>query len=112
MIIDKGKLQELLIAHWTTLVDVRRFIAFVLETIRDHRNDLEVGLAEPGLKTSTQVTISRFELQTGGFAVWADFRTALEDGVAVGTSEFHLNGNGEFNHVRTVGDFFRLRPTS
>jgi hypothetical protein len=107
MKVDRGKLEELLIANWTRFIDPRQMRATLQEVVNEHRHEL---VPLPSLeRTQTQMTISRFQPGSAGFTVWVDFTNLpLPDGESftTGTSEFHLAWDGNLNHIRTLGGLF------
>lgn len=108
-LINKEKLEKILIAFWTDILDYRKVIAFVMASVRDNIKNLpeyqEDNLPQKGVET----TISRFSIKSGGFLLWIDFTVPRENGFAIGTCECHLSNLGELQLQKIVGQMLTSR---
>jgi len=103
--IQKRKLEEVLVAKWAHFVDVRRLMAFVMVSVRDAH--LPHLIDDDVTPKGTQITVSRFELFQGGFLLWIDFSMPLENNqLAVGTVECVLPPNGDVELRNVIGNIF------
>lgn len=106
--VDLDKLEQLLIANWTKFINVHKFMALVLTSVRD--SDLvQVYQNSPVKASGIQITVSAFNiLQEGRGVIWADFVIPKSDTkVAVGTCEIALDWSlGTLEPVRTVGNLY------
>lgn len=99
------KLEELLLANWTQFLDSSRLLSFVLETVRDEKENLAVVPAS--VKPSgVKIMISRFQLALDKFVVWVEFTVPIEDSLAFGTMELDLSYSGNISHVQTMGNLY------
>ncbi len=106
-VLKQGKLEELLVANWTSFMDYSKLMAFVLKCVRDNVNkDFSILTQSSVKRKGVQITLSRFQLVENGFIVWVDFSVPHENNVAVGTSELHLSPSGTLTHMRTLGNLF------
>ena len=106
-IFDKNKLEELLIANWTKFLDFSKFMAIVLEKVRDNENKFNKIPNKTQIKSQNfQIMMSRFEIIENGFVLWVEFKVPINNGLAIGTSEFHLNNNGNLTHKETLGNIY------
>ncbi len=102
--VNKEKLEEILVANWTKFMDVNKFMAFVLRCAKDINKNSCVVTGE--LKKNTKVTLSKFTPTPNGFILWADFSVPHGETMAIGTAELFLSPCGEISHIRTVGNLF------
>jgi len=106
-VLKADKMEELLVANWTSFIEAPKLMTFVLSCVRDNvRSNFSVVAQKMVGRKGVQVTISRFQLTEDGFIPWVEFNVPQEDAVAVGTSELHLSPAGTLSHIRTLGSLF------
>ena len=105
-VLNKAKLEELLVANWTKFMDTKAMMAFVLGCVRDNIEKNFCVMPGSASNKGVQITVSRFHIAQDGFTIWIDFHVPQEEGVAVGTSELHLSPTGTLTHIRTLGNLF------
>lgn len=103
-LIRKDKLEELLLSQWSSFIDFKKLLAYVLSTVRDIQ--FPTTKTEEIKNRGTQIKLSRFEPDGDRFTVWVEFTVAREPGVVVGTSELSLTLDGTADHVQTLGNHF------
>jgi hypothetical protein len=98
--IYKAKLEELLLKNWSSFIDTKRFVAFVLNLA----SNTEFPTIKEDVKVNgTQLKLSRFEPVKSGFTIWVEFSIPKDSGMIIGTTELHMSILGDFTHVNTVG---------
>ena len=93
--IYKEKIEELLIKNWTNILDAKKIIAAVLRdaaAASDTFNIVTEG--EKPERNMLRVGVSRFEVTTRGFLLWAEFAVPRPNGSQVGTAEYLLGLDG------------------
>ena len=104
-IINSKKLEELLIANWTSFINYSKLMAHILEIVRD--TELAVMEQSTIPKIGIQISISRFELIHNGFLIWVEFKVPKEENkIAIGTSELKLSYSGGLSHIKTIGNLY------
>jgi hypothetical protein len=99
--LNRAGLEQVLVKHWTQVLDGRSLLALVLKAASDSTFliDHSAGFQE---QKSARVSVSRFEpLTDGRFLVWAEFAAPRADGTVVGTAEL-LVGPDDGAEVRRV----------
>jgi len=104
-IINKERLEKLLITNWTSFLDRNKLLAFVLSTVRNQK--FSIATSDDFTNKNVIVKLSRFELTNTGFEVWADFNVPQQNGCAVGTTELALSFDGKLSHVQTIGTLLK-----
>jgi len=103
--INSKKLEELLIANWTSFINYSKLMAHILEIVRD--TELAVMEQSTIPKVGIQISISRFELIHNGFLIWVEFKVPKEENkIAIGTSELKLSASGDLSHIKTIGNLY------
>lgn len=100
--LNKEKLEELLIGNWTKFVDVKKLMTFTLQCGNEITNRTKYC---GDLKRVSKITITKFTPTINGFNVWVDFTNPSSEGtLIIGTVELFISLNGEIYHIRTVGN--------
>lgn len=95
--LNKHKLETILIKNWTELFDIREILKYV-QSISSHL---------PSNKTNVQINnlgITRFELNPQGFIIWLNYNVIENQIKYKSTSEVLLDFNGNLNHIQTTRD--------
>ena len=108
-LLDKQKLEELLLKNWTSFMDFKTLLSLVLVAVRD--TEFPARTTQE-IKIQTQIKLSRFEPGEHGFTVWVEFSVPRGDGLVVGTSEIQLLLSGKATHIQTIGNLFLKRKLS
>lgn len=111
-ILDKSKLEEVLISRWTEFLDQKKLLAFVLVSIRDNQNQFNKiqskKQASPGIKLS----VSRFEPKDSCFETWIEFSISSGKESTIGTCEIHFSYDGNPTLNKIIGTIFKELPES
>jgi|SRR3972149_5888749 len=107
-IINKERLEKLLLTNWVSFLDNKKLLAFVLSTVKNQKFNVVISNKIP--PKSVSVKLSKFELKEKGFVVWVEFTVPQQGDLVVGTSEIALNHDGTLSHIQTIGTLFIL-PT-
>lgn len=79
--LNKKKLEQLLLANWTEILDKQQLDNFIAkqisETYKLHK-----------------ITLSRFEIVEDGFILWLEYSLLLSNKTLQITSEIHLSNTG------------------
>lgn len=81
--LKKESLEKILLANWTSVIDIRELLAFVSKYINSKNSESQQRL--------NKITISRFEPMDGYFLIWIEYESKNRNG----TIECHLKLNGE-----------------
>jgi hypothetical protein len=107
-ILKTTKLENILLSKWTEFLDVRKLLAFIMKSVRDTKDLIEIE-EETLPQKNTELTLSKFSINQNGFLIWADFTIPKEKGFAIGTCEICLNNNGNLKLIRCVGHILKQR---
>lgn len=88
-ILNKQKLEAILIANWTEFLNIRNLLGFAEKVA----SSLSIHPGKP-----EKLTISRFELTPKGFLIWIEFKIR---NIEI-TSEILLDSFGELHPVNTL----------
>jgi hypothetical protein len=112
-VVVKEKLEQLLLAHWTSFVDRITLMRRVLEDARD--GDYKVLEAKEPLQPQTKITLTRFaKISKSDFEVWVEFTVPREDSIVQGTHVYHTDFE-DFKLAQTYGVWFvtkNQKPTN
>jgi hypothetical protein len=104
--IDKGKLDELLVKNWTRFIDAKRLMVRVLQDANAAADKFNIVTSGDGHKQMVQVSVSRFDPTSVGFVVWVEFSVPRDDVSYVGTAEYDLRIDGGVNLRQIIGTKF------
>ena len=96
--LNKHKLETLLIKNWTELFDIRDILKYAQEIANKYL---------PSNKTNIHIndlSISRFELTNKEFILWLNYKVIENKEKYKATSEILMDFNGNFQHVYTTKD--------
>lgn len=102
--INRGKLEELLVRNWATFLDTKKLVVRVLQDVNAAVDTF--GIAESGggpAKNAVQVSLSRFHLADAGFELWVEFVVPRNGDVSVGTVEYLLSSRGTLELRQIMG---------
>lgn len=94
MLVNKEKLEELLLANWSKIIDARAMLSLVRDLQANY-----LGIDEPCQVRSS--TLSRFEWTKNGFLIWIEFELDCSGIKKNGTSEVILTHTGSIIHVES-----------
>jgi hypothetical protein len=105
--VNLDEFEKLLLTNWTSFIDSRKLIAFVLTNVRDSELPILKNTL-PSQKKSIQITISNFRAtQDRTFTIWVDFVIPKSASIAVGTCELRFDPlTGDIKHLQTIGNLF------
>lgn len=104
-IFNADNLEKLLVANWTHFLDSSKLMAFVLKTVQENANRLDIISSEKIKNKGIKITVSRFELTNNGFIVWVDFNVPLQQfKYADGTLELLIGINGKIQLTNMFGN--------
>ena len=107
-ILNKEKLEELLIVKWPQFIDTSKLMKFIIENTKSQQSHFG-HIENTEIKTKgNQITISRFDLTSQGFIIWVEFQIPLENKIAFGTTELLINSAGILTHIQTIGNVYSL----
>jgi len=105
-IVNKEKLENLLLANWPTFLDHKSLLELTTTYIQNNNSYFKELSTPPKKLQNNKIHISRFSLVKNGFLIWLEFYVHVQEYVYTGTSEFLLGGT-EFKHIQTIGHKFR-----
>ena len=105
--IDKGKLEDLLIRNWASFFDIKKLVVRVLRDVNAAGDTFHAakGGSKPDRNTM-QVSLSRFHLADTGFELWVEFVVPRDGDVSVGTVEYLLSNSGLMELRQIMGTRF------
>lgn len=104
-ILDKTKLEELLVAKWTQFIDSSKLMKFIADNAVIQRHNFK-NVSDVVKIKGNQILISRFDLTNQGFIIWVEFQIKMEDQIAMGTTEVLINSAGILTHIQTIGNIY------
>jgi hypothetical protein len=107
--INKGKLEELLVRNWTSFFDTKKLIVKVLKDVEVSEETFATSTCDRKCdKNSMQVSLSRFHLEDSGFVLWVEFVVPRNEAVSVGTVEYKLNNDSSLELRQMMGTKFTM----
>ncbi len=106
-VINKQKMEQLLVSKWTEFLDYKKIMAFVMVSVRDH--EFPIYEEEDLPKKGVEITMTRCSPFDNGFLLWLDFTVPKNNGFAIGTIETQLSLSGNLNLVRIIGHALKQR---
>jgi hypothetical protein len=104
-IFNADNLEKLLVANWTHFLDSSKLMAYVLKTVQENANRLDIISSEKIKNKGIKITISRFVLKKEYFLVWVDFNVPLQQFKnADGTLELLVFFNGDIQVANMFGN--------
>ena len=105
--IQKEKLEELLVKNWAKFLDSKKLLAKVLQDANAATPTFSiVKSAKAPEKNAIQISISRFQLADAGFLIWTEFVIPRDTGTHIGTAEYQLLNTGELGLRQIMGTTF------
>jgi hypothetical protein len=92
MLLNREKLESLLLANWTKFIDYRKLMQIISDTANKHLG---------GQYTVHKMTLTRFEYAGEKFVIWIEYTVVKGTEMASLTSEFHIKET-DFLHIETV----------
>jgi hypothetical protein len=106
-ILEKEKLESVLLANWTSYINTQQLIRFTLENIRDAIYPVkEAASYGKPLPQGVRVSVTNVGITDRGLEIWAEFSAAIEVGTVIGTHIFNVDLNGFFKLKETYGTCF------
>lgn len=97
-LLDKHKLEAVLIKHWTDVFDIRDILKYAQKIANTYLPSNEAN------KQINNLSISRFELSAQGIIIWLNY-TVIERKIKYkATSEILSDFNGNFQHIQSFKD--------
>jgi hypothetical protein len=107
-VIDKQKMEQLLISKWTEFLDYKKVMAFVMVSVRDH-DDFPTYEEDDLPRKGVEITVTRCSPFDNGFLLWLDFTVPKSGGFAIGTIEAQLSLTGDLTVDRIIGHILKRR---
>lgn len=105
--ISVDKLEEVLVAHWSTFINPTKLIVWTMKEVRARLDTSFIVVNDADFSNrGTQITVSRCQLKPGCFLVWVDFTIPFDDKVAVGTIEARLGFDGSLTAEAASGNLY------
>jgi len=104
--IDKEKLEEVLIRNWASFLDSKKLMVRVLQDANSTADTFNIVMKDVGPKKMVQISVSRFQLTTDGFVVWVEFVIPRERETYIGTAEYVLKHSGDLDLRQLIGTRF------
>lgn len=105
--INKEKLEELLVRNWTKFLDTKKIMVRTLQDVNTSTDKFNYCENEKQItNTTTQISISRFYLAESGFTIWIEFIIPNNKYISVGTIEYILYHNGSIELKQIIGTKF------
>ena len=114
MILDKNKLENLLLANWADVLNPNEVMKFTLSCVRDNADTFPTMEESELPKKSVQISVSNFEHTTTGYKIWIDFTVPKNNELLVGTVETYFNLDptsycGPVSGTRVIGNRFVVK---
>lgn len=106
--INKEKLEELLVRNWAKFFDTKKLVAKVLQDVAISFNTFNIAERGGPERNSMQVSLSRFYLADSGFILWVEFIVPRDAETSVGTAEYILSNNGSLELRQIMGTRFTI----
>lgn len=100
--LDKLKLEEVLLKHWASFLDSKKLMVRVLQDASDAAESFEKAVATK-IERSIRISASRFQLTGDGFVIWMEFTVPRDAEVHLGTAEYLLSFGGELVLQQMIG---------
>lgn len=111
--VDVGKLEEFLVAHWAGFINPTRLMAWTMQQVRANLDTNFIVVSDADFTNrGNQITLSRCQLQRSGFLLWIDFTIPYDTHVAVGTVEAILTFEGSLTVEKVSGNLYCKPVTS
>lgn len=105
MFINHEKLEQLLLANWTFLLDRNLLIRNILENVRDAK--LPVVQQKDVPPAIVKVIVTKFAVKDKTqFELWIEFSIPKDEGLAIGSQVYTLGLDGELNLQESYGTVF------
>lgn len=106
--INKEKLEELLVRNWTKFLDTKKIMVKTLQDVNISTDKFNYCKDEkqPANNTTTQIGLSRFCLTESGFIIWIEFVVPNYNYISVGTIEYIIYHNGSIELKQIMGTKF------
>jgi len=105
-LINKEKLEELLIAKWSQFINVSKLFEFIETNVKKRKNSFGIINDTTVKMKGKQLMLSRFQLTAQGFLIWVEFTVPVDAGIATGTTELLITTKGIVSHVQTLGNIY------
>ena len=106
-LVDVGKLEEILVAHWAGFINPTRLMAWTMQQVRANLDTNFIVVTDADFTNrGNQITLSRCQLQQSGFLLWIDFTVHYDTHVAVGTAETTLGFEGSLTIEKISGNLY------
>ena len=102
-IVNNKNFEQLLLSHWTEILDKNLLIKAVLEITRD--SDFTVLTSENVPAKKFEFTITKFAMADQGFDLWVEFSVPKQEGMVIGTYVFQL-GHNDLQLKESYGTLF------
>ena len=95
-ILKKEQLEETFQKQWTDFLDHVRLMRLVMEDVRDTKfKEIQQESIPPVCVKFSVTRVQILENSDCHFEIWIEFSIPKDKGVAIGTSIYHLNLNGQ-----------------
>lgn len=101
----KEKLAELLTQNWTKFIDYKTLMSFAINSVKLYAKNWAMLEYEQKNKTN-KIMISRTCIQNNLIMFWLDFEVIVEKNLSIGTIEFTIDLNGNFELKEIKGNVF------
>lgn len=110
-LLDIGKLEHTLQAHWTEFLDNVQIMCAILEHVRD--TPFRIIKQENIPPRQTKITVTKFtvEMTPAGaiLGAWLEFTVPKNDGVVIGTAIVSLPWDGRMIFKESFGTEFQAK---
>lgn len=103
--VNLNEFERLLLTNWTSFINPKKMIAFILANVRDTELTIKKGTL-PSQQKSLKITISRFQANSDkDYIIWVEFVIPKSTGIAIGTCELRFDPlTGDIEHLQTLGN--------
>lgn len=101
--IDKTKIEQLLVKKWSEFLDFKKLMSKVLYLISATTFSIVTKDKLPE-RNSVQIGLSNLKLASDGLVIWVDFFVPKDNAADVGTIECLICWDGELIPLNVVGN--------
>ncbi len=105
--INKEKLEEILIRNWANFFDIKKMISRVLQDVDASFNTFDITKEKNTGSGVMQISLSRFHLIEDGFILWVEFAVPKNNDISIGTIEYVLSSNNIIKIKQITGKRFK-----
>jgi hypothetical protein len=108
--INKERIEQLLVQNWTKIIDSKKLFVLVLTELKNHHLPPKIVETLPSKKTM-QISVSRLSPDQNGIVAWVEFVVPNQQGIKTGTCEYRFNWDLTVKFIQIIGHTITKEPT-